>query len=466
MFCQLDRLRRCLSPRIRQALNELPETLDETYERTLLDIDKENWEYAHRLFQCIVVARRPLRVEELAEFLVFKSETGGSLTFQGDLRPENARDTVLSTCSSLISIVTVDDSPVMQFSHFSVKEYLTSSRIAEGRMSRYHIPLEQAHLFVTRACLSFLLQLDNHVTIQSIEEFPLARYAGQYWTNHAEFGDVALHTEDLIKRLFNPENHHFAIWVWIHDTIYDRPIRPIESESPPLPEHAPLHYAARHGFHRVVEWLIITCSQDVNVACLHDWTPFHFAARYGQVMAVQVLLMHHGDINVRDDDMWTALHHASCDGHSKVAQLLLEHGADVNSKSVSGKTPLLWLSERDGNLETAQLLLEHGADPCVRCNDGWDSLYMALRQGHQGLVQLLLKHGADPNTRGDDGQTPLHVACIYKNKGVVQGLLELGVDVNSRDNQGRTPLQITLGNGEVETQEIEQLLLQHGAKGS
>ena len=99
MFCQLDRLRRCLSPRIRRALDELPETLGETYERTLLDIDYENWEYAHRLFQCIVVARRPLRVEELAEFLTFKSE-GGSPIFQWDWRPENSRDTALSTCSS------------------------------------------------------------------------------------------------------------------------------------------------------------------------------------------------------------------------------------------------------------------------------------------------------------------------------------------------------------------------------
>jgi hypothetical protein len=75
-------LRRCLSPRIRRALDELPETLDETYERTLLDIDDENWEYSHRLFQCIVVARRPLHVEELAGFLAFKSEEGESLTFE------------------------------------------------------------------------------------------------------------------------------------------------------------------------------------------------------------------------------------------------------------------------------------------------------------------------------------------------------------------------------------------------
>ncbi len=137
VFCQLDRLRHCLSPRIRQALDELPGTLDETYERALLDIGEDNWAYAHRLFQCVVVAQRPLRVEELAEFLAFKSGEGGSLTFEEDWRPEDPRDTVLSTCSSLIAIVNVDDSQVIQFSHFSVKEYLTSIRIAEGRVALF-----------------------------------------------------------------------------------------------------------------------------------------------------------------------------------------------------------------------------------------------------------------------------------------------------------------------------------------
>ena len=169
MFCQLDRLRRCLSPRIRQALNELPETLDETYERTLLDIGEENWAYAHRLFQCVVVARRPLQVEELADFLAFKSETGGSPTFDRNWQSENSRDMVLSTCSSLVAIVTVDGMPVIQFSHYSVKEYLTSGRITNRRVSRYYISLEQAHLFVTQACLSILLQLDKNVTKKSIE---------------------------------------------------------------------------------------------------------------------------------------------------------------------------------------------------------------------------------------------------------------------------------------------------------
>lgn len=143
----------------------------------------------------------------------------------------------------------VDGPPVIQFSHFSVKEYLTSTRIAEGHVSRYYIPLEPAHLLVIQACLSILLRLDEHVTKESIEEFPLARYAAQYGADYAEFGDILSHTstEDMIEQLFSPENHHFANWVWIYDTFSNGPV---DSEAPSRPLMAPLHYAARHGLHR------------------------------------------------------------------------------------------------------------------------------------------------------------------------------------------------------------------------
>ena len=126
-------MRRCLPGRIRRALDELPGTLDGTYERTLLDIDEQNWEYAHRLFQCITVASRPLRVEELAEFLAFDFDEGENPRFDAVGGPKTPNDAVLSTCSSLIAVVNVGDTTVVQFSHFSVKEFLTSNRIARGR---------------------------------------------------------------------------------------------------------------------------------------------------------------------------------------------------------------------------------------------------------------------------------------------------------------------------------------------
>ena len=451
MFCQLDRLRRCLSPRIRRALDELPDTLDETYERTLRDIDEENWAYAHRLFQCIVAARRPLRVEELAEFLAFKSETGGCLTFEGNWRPENPREMVLSTCSSLIAIVNVEGSPVIQFSHFSVKEYLTSTRIVEGHVLRYYIPLEPAHLFVTQACLTVLLQLDEHMTEESIEELPLARYAGQYWADHAEFGDVSSHTEDLIRRLFNPENHHFENWKRIYDTISNH-------LGPRRHEWAPLHYAARHGFPGVVDWLITTCSRDVNARGWNSATPLDIASRNRQFTAAQALLKHGANVDAGDRFGLTPLHQASRCGNHKVSRLLLEHGADVNSKTRWGETPLRLLAMWSGDLEVAQLLLEHGADPSIRSGTGRDSLYIALEKDRSSLARLLLKHGADPSTQDPYGRTLLYVASERGNLNVAQGLLELGVDVNTCDKSGRTPLQM------AHDEQVVQLLLSHGAK--
>ena len=437
-FCQLDRLRRCLSPRIRQALDELPETLDETYERTLLDINEENWEYAHRLFQYIVVARRPLRVEELAGLLAFKSEEGQSLTFEESWRPESPRDMVLSTCSSLIAVVNVDDSSVIQFSHFSVKEYLTSNRIAKGRVSRHYIPLESAHLLITQACLGILIQLDERVTKNSIEEFPLAKYAGQYWAEHAEFGNVSLHAEDLIKRLFNPKNYHFKNWVWIYDTISCLSMYP----EPPHPKLVPLHYAARHGFHRVAEWLITACSQDVNASRYDSNTPVHIASQYGQFKMVQVLLTHHADVHAGGMGGWTPLHYASWSLNPKpeITRLLLENGADVNSKADIGMTPLWFLPLHNGNVEVAQMLLEHGADPNIGSRYTEAPLYLALQNGHPGLVQLLLEHGADPNALNDYRRTLLHVAP-YRGLKAAQGRQELGVDVTSHDNSSTTPLQ-------------------------
>ena len=50
-------------------------TLDETYERILLGIDREKREHAIRLLQCLAFSRRPLRAKELAEVLAVRFDT-------------------------------------------------------------------------------------------------------------------------------------------------------------------------------------------------------------------------------------------------------------------------------------------------------------------------------------------------------------------------------------------------------
>ena len=77
VYCQLERLRRCLAPSVRRILDELPDILDETYSRVLREIAKENRDHAYRLLQCLTVAVRPLFVEELAEVLAVNVSAGG-----------------------------------------------------------------------------------------------------------------------------------------------------------------------------------------------------------------------------------------------------------------------------------------------------------------------------------------------------------------------------------------------------
>ncbi|KAF8488023.1 hypothetical protein F5888DRAFT_1930974, partial [Russula emetica] len=163
-FCQLEVLRDCLPSSVRHFLDELPESLDETYERVLREIKKPNRDHARRLLQCLVAAIRPLRVEELAEVLAIDfNDAEGIPKLNPNWRWEDQERALLTSCSSLIAIVDTRDSRVVQFSHFSVKEYLTSERLATSNqdVSRYHITFETAHTILAQACVSVLLRLDE-----------------------------------------------------------------------------------------------------------------------------------------------------------------------------------------------------------------------------------------------------------------------------------------------------------------
>jgi hypothetical protein len=219
VFCQLETLRWTLPVDIRNTLDNMPKTLDETYERALLAINEEMRQYAQRLFKCLAVSIRPLYVEELADILAVRFDARALTKFNPNWRQGDAEEAVLSVCSNLVSVVDVDGSQVVQFSHFSVKEFLTSDRLATAGedLSGYHIFLHSAHTILAQASLSVLLHLDDHVDQGSIQNFPLSRYAAQYWVDHGRFENVSTTIQVAMECLFNPDKPHFSTWVWIFD---------------------------------------------------------------------------------------------------------------------------------------------------------------------------------------------------------------------------------------------------------
>ena len=208
MYCQLEMLQNCLPQNVRRVLRDLPNSLDETYERVLREIGRVNPDQAYRLLQCLVVATRPLGVDELAEVLAldFDEAKEGIPALNEDWRWDDQQQHVLSTCSSLIVVVNAEypQTRVVQFAHFSVKEFLTSDRLSnlKADISRFHIHLEPAHTVLAQACLAILLQSDHNDVVKSGS--PLSDYAAEHWVGHARFENVSSRVEDGLQRLFDP----------------------------------------------------------------------------------------------------------------------------------------------------------------------------------------------------------------------------------------------------------------------
>jgi ankyrin repeat protein len=447
VFCQLDVLRHCLPTSIRQTLKQLPKSLDDTYLRVLGQIPQANQAHAHRMLQCLVVAVRLLSVEALAELLAFEfgAAQGGVPNYRPALRLDDQTQAVLTTCLSLVTIVEERDSGrrrrrrrrrrVVQFSHFFVKEFLRSNRLASsfGDISRYHIHLVSAHTVLTQACLGLFLHLDNRITEESMKPSPLARYAAKHWVEHAQFEDVASRVKDGMETLFDADKPHFEAWVGIYDIDPGVILRDLEEDA------SPLYYSALCGFYDLVDHLAIKHPHHVNA--FGGQYEFPLLAALGQ-------------------------------GHVDVAELLLKHGADVDVREATGKTILLvalsWLQDHDDIFNIVEFLLSHGADVKAQDDKFASSLNLAEMHGMQDVAAMLLKHKADVNHQDNDGKTPLHkllessVYYGHEDEGSthVRFLLEHGAEVDRRDKDDETPLHLAIRRGWFK---LAGILLKHGA---
>ena len=423
MFCQLEVLRQCFPPSVRRILEELPDSLDETYERILKEIRKPNQVHAQKLLQCLVTAVRPLRVAELAEVLAFDFKAEGIPKLNLGWRWQDQEEAVMSACSSLVIIVKDGDLRIVQFSHFSVKEFLTANRLAEPvrDVSRYHIRLDAAHTILAQACLGVLLRLDDHIDRDNIESFPLARYAAQYWDTHARFENASSRIKDGMECLFDEDKPHFATWLWIYNK--DRGGSSMATTYPEKPDAVPLYYAAGLGFRDLAEHLISKYPEHVNARGGLEETPMRFAALGGYVDILSLLLEHGAHVDGRGIGNTTPLHLASIAGKVEAGQFLLDRGADINNRDTDDWTPLFWTAFKR-QVEFARMLLKRGARIDVPDkHDGQTALHRAVIMEDIQFIRLLLEHGADVNAHTKDGETP---ARFTRQQEIIELLSEYG----------------------------------------
>ena len=462
-------MRHSFPPSVRRILEELPESLDETYERILWEIKKSNQGHAHRLLQCLVAAVRPLRVKELAEVLAMDFDAEGIPKLNPGWRWQDEEEAVISACSSLVMIVNHKDSRIVQFSHFSVKEFLTANRLAEPirDVSYYHIRLDAAHRIITQACLGILLRLDDRPDCNSLKTSPMAEYAALNWPKHAEFGNTLSRIKDEMECLFDADKPHFAMWLRVRNEYIKRRFKDTHISK----KHAnkpgnPLFYAALFGFRDLARNLIAKHPEDVNLIDGEiGMYPIHAAACRGHAKILSLLLAKGAEVDVWGSCGQTPLHLTSMEGHVKAGRCLLDHGADINARCdiTQGGYTVLLRAVFGGFVDYTRMLLEYGAAINVADNQGNTPLHAALSliNNRDQLTRLLVDHDADVNVRNWRGDTPLRLTIYKNNIEITRLLLKRGADVHAIDNDGFTAGQVASRNPSPRTALIE-LLRQYG----
>jgi len=397
-----------------------------------------------------------------------------------------------------------------------VKEYLTSDRIANAeRLSHFHIHPKPAHTLLAKSCLSVLFGLDYNIDEAKIQNFPLALYAAKHWVEHARFEDVSSYIQDGMDLLFDKDNPHFAIWVWVCN-MDEYCSESFYTARPEQLDAVPLYYAALCGFRGLMERLLTAHTQDLNaeggaygaplnvaLAKGHldialflldrgadgqnggemDQTGPYIASSSGYAGVVQSLIDRGADLNAicqdydedGEDVKWTPLHVAIYQERRDIAVLLLERGADAETRSSRDQTALYMASSR-GYVDVVRSLIDCGADLNAICEDydeyacevKWTPLRVAICKERRNIVILLLERGADTETRSDWNQTALYMASSRACTDVVRSLIDRGADLNAichdidEDGEGVkwTPLHVAIYSG---TPSIARMLLEHGA---
>lgn len=126
------------------------------------------------------------------------------------------------------------------------------------------------------------------------------------------------------------------------------------------------------------------------------YSPLYYAIKCGHVDAVQLLIEHGANINIRyNKDKYIPLITALTYGHLDCTRCLLENGADPNI----GTLPLIYALDGGHNrYELVKLLLKYGA--CINISNAF---YHASKNHDVDMMILLLDHGAAYNYILDDG---------------------------------------------------------------
>jgi len=194
-----------------------------------------------------------------------------------------------------------------------------------------------------------------------------------------------------------------------------------------------------------------------------NWTPLHAAVDNGSIQEVKALMASGADVNAVTLALETPLHIVGRNeevpkaDQIEMAKLLIAAGADVNARlRETGMTPLFFADR-----ELAEVLVEAGADIHAKSLTGFTPVQWLSYWNAYETVAYLLSQGAEVSYQGSsEGKSALHIAAQFGYVETVKVLLKAGADVNLKDKNGETPLFLAVLEGGPE---VQMLLTQSGA---
>ena len=463
---------------MRKKLTSLPKDLEGTYARILTEIHEDYREDALTALKWLTFSERPLMLNELVAALLLAP--GKQPAYNPEYRLSDPYD-IMQILPGLVSISTNTKSggEEIRLAHFSVKEYLMSTRIRCEPASYFGTDTVTANQFLTEACLAYILHAATATECtdsgEDLQLFPLLHYACHYWYVHMKeimdegrlLSDSRASTHLLSMQLFQSDSA-MERWLMVHrpDTSKRKLFTNHVHSKEPL---SALYYAACLGFRDVVRGLIDNeqphnRARIVNALGGYYGRPLCAAAGLGHTDICRILIQHGADLELGFSDerrgASTPLGLAARFGREKIVRLLLENGADVEGNSGRYHGPAICAAAYNGHEHIVRLLLEHGANVNGGGPDGKTSLHGAARGGHLAVVKVLLEHNADIEARNKYMETPLIRAAINDQTEMTEFLIEEDAEIEAEDHQGFTALHRTLRHGRSATFAV---LLKKGA---
>jgi ankyrin repeat protein len=475
---------------VKAALLALPQTLDETYERMLNSISEDDRPYALTFLRWLAYSKSPLSLNELTEASIIEPTEdllandvvdvanrggwgdvleilAGLVTTEGADRDVHVLEPGESDAAGdsaqeiqlLKSGRRVEPNTKVRLAHFSVKEYLESSRLRSSDASVFALVSATDHRFLTQSCLAYLEYYSESPqktsTTRDLEKFPLLEYAACWWYEHAllqESGSSAREMNLLTSTA------RLSDWLCVHDPDHEweKPFQIMPGDVARL--ETPLYYSSLLGLEPIVRE-VLSAGADVNA---HNGSATYAASFQGYANILRILISGGAEVNVFEPEHgYNALHAASRSGNVDALQVLVDAGADVNYQAWDYKN-LLYIAASENDSELVRIFVQGGADVNAASGEWGDAIQVASMMGYETIVRMLIEGGANVNACEGHYGSALYVAASQGRKQVVQMLLEAGADVNAQVGHHGSALQAALKRDHVD-KALVRLLIDAGA---